>query len=176
MMQGHGEERAGQMGFWAGSRERKALEARARDLYAAVVQLARRPALYADAGIADTVDGRFEMLVVHLALLLEPADAVRPGLAAALVDLFVLDMDASMRELGVGDLSVGKEVRKAADAFAGRLTSYRNARAPDAPAGAWREALVRNACRGEMPRADVLDRLLALLDEGEAALRAAVAG
>jgi cytochrome b pre-mRNA-processing protein 3 len=108
---------------------------KASELYGAVVTFARRPALYADLGIADTPEGRYEALVLHLFLVMERLRAEQQnGLepSQALLEAFVTDMDDSMREMGVGDLSVPRKVKKAAAAFYDRAEVYRAAMAaPD---------------------------------------------
>lgn len=96
------------------------------NLYSAIVTAARQPRFYAEWGVPDTLDGRFDMIVLHQFLVL---DRLRnePGqedLSQALTDTFFDDMDRSLREMGVGDLSVGKKVRKMAEAYHGRLAAY----------------------------------------------------
>jgi cytochrome b pre-mRNA-processing protein 3 len=103
---------------------------RAADLYGAVVTLARRPALYESIGIADTPEGRYEALVLYLFLVLERMKgegAQAAPLSQALLETFVTDMDDNMREMGVGDLSVPRKVKKAAAAFYDRAEVYRAA-------------------------------------------------
>lgn len=103
---------------------------KASDLYGAVVTLARRPQLYADMGIADTPEGRYEALVLYLFLVIERlrgAGDEAAGPAQALVETFVTDMDDNMREMGVGDLTVPKKVKKAAGALYDRVETYRAA-------------------------------------------------
>lgn len=100
------------------------------ELYGAVVTLARRPALYETIGIADTPEGRYEALVLHLFLVLERMKAeghAATSHAQALLEAFVTDMDDNMREMGVGDLTVPKKVKKAAAAFYDRAEVYRAA-------------------------------------------------
>jgi cytochrome b pre-mRNA-processing protein 3 len=109
---------------------RTANRRKASELYGAVVALARTPALYADMGVADTPEGRYEVLVLHLFLVMERLRAERDGGAEAsqaLVETFVIDMDDNMREMGVGDLTVPKKVKKAAAAFYDRAEVYRQA-------------------------------------------------
>ena len=109
----------------------------AKSLYAGVVAQARTPALYAELGAPDTVEGRFELYTLHVMLLL---DRLRgQGEAAsetsqALFDAYVRALDDALREMGVGDLSVGKKMRKLGEAFYGRAKSYEAAFAalPDA--------------------------------------------
>lgn len=110
-------------------RPRAALSA-GRGLYARAVEQSRNPALYSDLGAPDTVEGRFEIYSLHVVLLLErlrgqggPAAEVSQGL----FDAYVKDLDHALRELGVGDLSVGRKMRKLGEAFYGRGKSYETA-------------------------------------------------
>lgn len=99
-------------------------------IYRRIVAQSRLPAFYARFGVADTVEGRFEVLVLHMFLVLERLrrhDPNQASLAQHLVDAFFADMDTTMRELGVGDLAVPKRMRKLAGAFYERLGSYRQA-------------------------------------------------
>ena len=85
---------------------------KASDLYGAVVALARTPALYADMGVADTPEGRYEALVLNLFLVMERLRAEgEAGVEAsqALIERFVIDMDDNMREMGVGEHRPGHE-------------------------------------------------------------------
>jgi len=98
-----------------------------RKLYAGVVAQARTPSLYADFGAPDTVEGRFELYTTHVFLLL---DRLRGQGARAsetsqhLFDIYLSALDDALREMGVGDLSVGKKMRKLGEAFYGRVKSY----------------------------------------------------
>ena len=98
-----------------------------RRIYAELVEAARRAELYGDEGAPDTVDGRFDMIVLHAAMLMrrlrEDGEAGREA-AQAVFDAMFDDMDAALREMGTGDLSVGKKVRKMAEAFYGRAAVY----------------------------------------------------
>lgn len=98
-----------------------------RALYEKVVPQARRPALYLDLGVPDTPEGRFEIYSLHVYLILErmkgQGDAAAET-AQALFDTYVSQLDNALRELGVGDLSVGKRMRKLGEAFYGRVKSY----------------------------------------------------
>jgi len=118
-------------------------EASAAPLYAAIVAQARRPAFYAVCGVPDSLDGRFELVALHVYLVLrrlKGGDLPAQALAQSLVDLFFADMDASLREMGAGDLGVGKRVQKMAAAFYGRIAAYDRAES----GGAAGEALKRN--------------------------------
>jgi cytochrome b pre-mRNA-processing protein 3 len=116
-----------------------------RTLYEAIVAAARRQKFYLDYGVADTIDGRFDMITLHLFLVL---DRLRDGGPATedfrqqLTDGFFTDMDRSLREMGVGDLSVGKKVRKMAEVFYGRVTAY--SAALERKDNALTDALARN--------------------------------
>ncbi len=126
----------------------------AHSLYGAIVTQARAPAFYRDFGVADTVDGRFDMIVLHAFLLFERLKALGPdgvALAQEVVDLFFLDMDRSLREMGAGDLSVPKRVRTMAESFAGRSTAYH-----DAVAKADRGALAAAIGRNLFPEAEIV--------------------
>ncbi len=94
---------------------------------------ARSPALFAGLGVPDTVEGRFDLVAVHVAVLIRRLrnDPDRRGaaLAQAVFDAMFADMDLNLREMGVGDLSVGKKVRQAWEAFHGRGRAPEAARA-----------------------------------------------
>lgn len=98
-----------------------------RKLYAAVVDQARTPALYAQLGAPDTVEGRFELYTAHLFILLDRlrGQGTRASeTSQALFDTYLSALDDALREMGVGDLSVGKKMRKLGEAFYGRVKSY----------------------------------------------------
>jgi len=120
-------------------------------LYGAAVAAARSPYLYADLGCPDTLDGRFDVIGLHVFLLIrrlnrdpEPG----PTLAQAVFDAMFLDMDINLREMGVSDLSVGKRNRAMWEAFHGRAQVY---------AVSWEDAaglekaIARNVWRGATP-------------------------
>lgn len=126
-------------------------------LYGHMVRQSRLPVFYTDFGVADTVEGRFDLLAAHVALLMgrlkrveaEHADAAQ-DLTQALVDLMFADMDVNLRETGASDLSVGRKVRKLAEAFYGRLLAYETALSGDDAQASLNElaaALSRNLYR-----------------------------
>lgn len=99
-------------------------------LYGAIVAQARSPAFYSMMGVADTIDGRFEMVVLHTHLAARRLFAASPNVAPigqAVFDLFCSDMDRSLRELGVGDMAVPKRMRKLGEAYYGRAAAYEGA-------------------------------------------------
>ena len=106
-------------------------EKSAAKLYDAIVAQARQPVFYMDYGVDDTTNGRFEMIVLHAYMLmhrLRNEDREAKELAQAVFDRFFRDMDDSLRERGVGDLSVPKKIKKMAQHFYGRVEAYDEAR------------------------------------------------
>lgn len=119
-------------------------------LYGAIVAQAREPVFYRDMTVPDTVEGRFDLLVLHMHLVNERLAALGDegkALGQDLLDRFFEDMDASLREIGIGDLSVPKKMRTLAEAYLGRSATY----APAIVAGddaALAAALARNVFAG----------------------------
>jgi len=96
-------------------------------LYGAIVAQSRTTTLYTDLGVPDTVEGRFEMVMAHLALVLRrvwQGGDDEKALGQATFDVFCREMDDALRELGVKDTSVGKRMRKVAEAYYGRASAY----------------------------------------------------
>jgi cytochrome b pre-mRNA-processing protein 3 len=130
-------------------------------LYDAVVQAARQPGWYVDGAVPDTLDGRFDALVLVLALLmlrLEDETAGNPRhkaarLSADLADRFITDMEGNLRQDGIGDQAVPKHMGRMMAALGGRLGAYRAGRSDPA---AMADALQRNLYRGaDVPAAAV---------------------
>jgi cytochrome b pre-mRNA-processing protein 3 len=118
-------------------------------LWAAIVAEARDPRWYLGHQVPDTVDGRFDMVALVAILVLLRLE--EEGLAQEsvwLTERFVEDMDGSLREMGVGDLVVGKHVGNMVGALGGRLGAYRAALEPGAGEDALAVALHRNIFRG----------------------------
>jgi cytochrome b pre-mRNA-processing protein 3 len=108
-------------------RKRQISEAVTEAAYAAIVAAARQKHLYAGLMIPDTPLGRFESLSAHLVLFLrrtKDAAAPLPALAQEIVDMFITDMDHSLRELGIGDAGVPKRMKKLSKMFYGRAEFY----------------------------------------------------
>jgi cytochrome b pre-mRNA-processing protein 3 len=138
--------------------------------YAAAVDLARDPWFYTVGAVPDTVDGRFDMVALMLSAVIARLELSGPetaGLRQKLRELFVDDMDRNVREMGVGDLSVGKHVKRMMQALDGRLNAYRPALTGDASDQLF-AALERNLYRGEPPSSHgpdlVAERLLKLFN------------
>ena len=113
-------------------------------LYAAVVAEARQPKWYAIYGVPDTVDGRFDMVSLVLSLVLLRLEREhREVESVRLTEAFITDMDGQIREIGFGDLIVGKQVGGIMAVLGGRLGAYRN--------GLDVETLGRTLWRGASP-------------------------
>ncbi|WP_133366457.1 ubiquinol-cytochrome C chaperone family protein [Qipengyuania sediminis] len=134
-------------------------------LWARVVAIARDPVWYRDCGVADTLEGRYDMVSTVLALVLlrmerAPALAARTG---PLTELFVAEMDGQLRQTGVGDLMVGKQVGKLMASLGGRTGAYRAALAVGGSELV--QAVHRNiTLRDESRAGRVAERLGALAD------------
>ena len=117
------------------------------DLYAKAVSQARNPAFYTRLGVADRIDARFELYTLHVLLLVlrlrDENTAQGQDAAQAVFDVYVSALDHALREEGVGDVAVGKKMRKLGEALYGRMNAYEQPlRADDAVALA--EAMAKN--------------------------------
>jgi hypothetical protein len=127
------------------------------ELYGAIVAQSRCVAFYTSYGVPDTIEGRFDLIVLHIVVLLARLDCAGPSarpIGQALFDLFCRDLDANLREMGVGDLAVPKRMRQFGEAFYGRQTAYRAA-LDTSDAWALEKALARNifgGVKGDGPR------------------------
>src|ERR1700749_685988 len=118
-------------------------------IYGMIVTQAREPLFYWDLAVPDTVNGRFDLLVLHLWLVLRRLRAAEGAarVSQALVDRFCNDMDDNLREMGVGDLTVPKRMQAFGEAFYGRTAAYDMAlEAGDEPLA---QALCKNILNGE---------------------------
>ena len=144
------------------------------ELYTAAVNAARDPDFYAALGVPDTLDGRFDLVGVHVFLLIDRLrDAPGPGaeLAQAVFDAMFSDMDFNLREMGVSDMRVARRNKEMWEAFHGRAQAYGEAVGAESDA-ALAEALARNVWRGAVPPEGAPQALAALVRRGRAALAA----
>lgn len=138
-------------------------------LYRALVAHGRDPIWYRDGGVPDTLDGRFDMVAAMVALALGRLEAEgEAGRApiAFVTELFVEDMDGTLRQIGIGDYVVGKHVGRMMGALGGRLAAFGAARAN----GSWDEAVRRNIYHDAPPSEDALALVAARLAHLAAAL------
>jgi len=163
---------------------RKPFEREGYTLYAAAVAAARQPAFYLEMGVTDTLQGRFDLVGLHVALLIRrprhDTEGAGKEIAQAVFDAMFNDMDKNLREMGVGDMSISRRVKGLWEAFHGRAQAYETALDQgDTPA--LEAALLRNLFAGHQPEPDTaLPRLAAhavamgqaLADQPMAALRA----
>ncbi len=120
-------------------------------LYDRVVEQARSPRLYAEFGVPDTTEGRFEVYSLHVYLLLERLKEQGPQAAEtaqALLDTYLSALDNTLREMGLGDVGVGRQVRKLGEAFYGRVRSYEVGMAALPDMGELQAMLIRTAYAG----------------------------
>jgi cytochrome b pre-mRNA-processing protein 3 len=123
----------------------KSRTARVQNLHQALVNRAREPVFFTQFNVADTLDGRFDLLVLHAFLLLERLrDAGQGDLAQGLIDTIFLGFDEGLRDLGTGDMGMGRRIKAIADAFYGRMQAYGASK----DVSAMSEALRRNLYRG----------------------------
>jgi cytochrome b pre-mRNA-processing protein 3 len=129
-----------------------------RPLWHRTVEIAREPHWYAECGVADTVEGRFDMITAVLAVVLVRMEREEELVAPSvfLTELFVDDMDGQLREAGVGDLVVGKRMGRLMSTMGGRLGAYRTGLASDDTALA--QAVERNVTLGDGGSADCVAR------------------
>jgi cytochrome b pre-mRNA-processing protein 3 len=161
--------------FWSRFARRPRDRDRLLPLYQAVVARARDPFWYREGQVADTVDGRFDMLAVMMAMVLirleaEPGDDARHA-SVMLTELFVEDMDESLHQIGIGEYVVGKHVGRMMGALGGRLTAFREA-------GQTRDftgAVFRNLFHEAPPSEELVERVANRLERFDSALLAAPA-
>lgn len=166
------------MSFWERLTGRNDAE-EAQALYDAVVARGRDPDWYLAGKVPDSIDGRFDMIAAILSLVLIrlERDPSAAATSAHLTERFVADMDGQLRQIGVGDVVVGKHIGKMMSMLGGRLGAYRDGLA----AGDLKPALLRNLYRGDAPEGTALDHAAARLTDfhqrlGDTAAHAIVAG
>jgi len=143
-------------------------------LYAAIVAEARNPFWYREGQVPDTIDGRFDMIAALTALVLLRLEAegdAGGARAVLLTETFIDDMDASLRQIGIGDHVVGKHVGRMTGALGGRLAAFRDARESGSLAGAARRNIFHESPPSEavlMLVAGRLERIALGLDAASA--------
>lgn len=153
------------MGLWERIFGRDEAKARLAPLYEAIVAEGRRREWFEQGGVPDTLNGRFDMLTLVLSFVLirmEREGPVGREASVRLTELFIDDMDGSVREIGFGDLVVGKQVGRMMSLLGGRLGAYRGTDR--------RGALLRNLYRGEAPTPQQLTAVEAMVGALEAGI------
>ena len=148
----------------------------AENIYGIIVDQARQPLFYAEYGVPDTVDGRFEMVALHAFLVLrrlKPGSGGKTDIGQALFDVMFEDMDLSLREMGAGDMGVGKRVKAMVQAFYGRVSSYEEGLSGDTSDKRLERALERNVYGTTEPDAASVSALAAYVRNQEAYMAAA---
>jgi cytochrome b pre-mRNA-processing protein 3 len=141
-------------------------------LYGAIVAQARLPIFYARLNVPDTVEGRFDLLVLHVYLLfrrLSGEDAETRAIGQGVFDRFVADLDDSLREMGTGDLAVPKRMRAMGEAFYGRASVY-DAALRTGEDAALAGALLRNVYSGDQSAEDAAGALAHYVKEAASGL------
>ena len=141
--------------------------------YRRVVEQARRPGFFLECGVPDTLDGRFELICLHAFLFLHRLKREHPRagpVGQRFFDTMFGDFDRSLREMGTGDLSVGREVKRMAEAFYGRVAAYEHGLA--AGDAALQPALTRNLFGTVPPTANGLAAMAGYLRREAAGLNA----
>jgi cytochrome b pre-mRNA-processing protein 3 len=152
--------------LFSGFRDKKA----AFELYGKLVGQARMPQFYTAFEVADTLDGRFDMILIHMFLVqnrLKDEGQATAKLRRQLQEAMIADMDRSLREMGVGDMGIGREVKKMGVAWFGRLKAYAAALEGDNPAAELSVAVARNLYKNDdAPKAGLMAAyMLAAVDK-----------
>lgn len=144
--------------------------AKMQSLYNAIVSEGRQLAWYEEAQVPDSIDGRFDMIaaIFSLVLIRLEKDDERGQELAWLTEIFIKDMDGQLRQIGIGDMIVGKHVGRMMGALGGRVGAYRDALENGADL---REAIIRNIFRGEKPDDAALEILASRLAAYHTALQ-----
>lgn len=163
------------MGLFSFLRRENPAEAAAIALYGAIVAQARTATFYSELGVPDTLNGRFDMVIIHAMLVVrrlrQQPSKVEAALSQELFDYMFKDMDRSLREVGVGDMSIGKHIKKMAKAFYGRAGEYEESMGQGEQALA--DALKRNIYRASTPTDAQVQLLVQYVRAAETALSAA---
>lgn len=150
------------------------LERNVAALYGRIVEQARLPVFFTDAGVPDTVEGRFELVALHGWLVMRRLGR-DPGAAKfsqALFDYMFADLDVNLRELGVGDLGVAKKIKDLASHFYGRIKAYEDGMKAGAEGGVLNQALDRNLFGSTLPDPIQVTRMASYVREVDARLTA----
>jgi len=137
-------------------------------LFNKIVQQARQPVFYQDWQVPDTLDGRFDLIILHVSLVVDRLESQSQNRQVARLIRFLQEvlfdnMDMSLRELGVGDMSVGKKVKVMAEAYYGRKKAYQETIRSEDMAAGFKAALTRNIYRDQQPDEKICDLFVAYI-------------
>ncbi len=152
----------------------KPFEEAAFALYGAIVAQARQPYFYSQLGVPDTLEGRFDMIILHAFLLfhrLKDDSEEAKELSQVVFDTMFQDLDQSLREMGVGDMGVGPRIKKMASSFYGRVGAYDKALAEE-DNKELEAVIARNVFNKLQPEDLVLKHLATYVRNNSAALKA----
>jgi len=157
--------------------QKKKIKNAAYVLFTKIVEQARTAKFYSEWGVEDTLDGRFDLITLHLSMVINRLEQKENDKKMALMTRYIQEilfdnMDMSLRELGVGDMSVGKKVKIMAEAFYGRNGAYQKEFESDDTGEKLKAALIRNIFRGKSPEAAILDHLVLYINNQIKSLRA----
>ncbi len=147
------------------------LEEPTQALYSRIVEQARQPAFYRNNGVPDSLDGRFELVILHVFLVLhrlKQTDTDTTDLSQHLFDILFQDMDQCLREIGVGDTGVSIRIKRMVEGFYGRVQAYETGLTDSDEA--LEAALTRNLYGTVTPRAEDLQAMTGYLRREAAAL------
>lgn len=143
----------------------KKLDSASHQLFLSVIDNSRTPFFYSDLNVEDSLDGRFDVMAIHMAIVLDKFDQHDEKADAATIKRIIQEimfdnLDLTLREIGVGDLAVGKKIKVMAEAFYGRMMVYQDLfRTIDEEKMS--EALLRNLYRGKEVKEDVIKKMAA---------------
>jgi cytochrome b pre-mRNA-processing protein 3 len=144
--------------------QRRPHRVEAHTLYAALVTRAREPVFFTRLDVPDTLDGRFEMIALHVFLALKrlkDEHEATADFAQAVFDAMFADLDRGLREMGASDIGVGRRVKEMAQAFYGRIRAYEEGLAGDDATLA--AALRRNLYGTVAPRPEAIAAMMRYL-------------
>ena len=146
------------------------MEDQAHEAYLSLVNQARLPEFFKGLNVPDTLDGRFELICLHMVLILrrlkdvpvqDPLFAQVRLFGQALYDTMFIDFDLSLREMGVGDMGIGRRVKQMVQALHGRIEAYEISEVWDqSEVSKLREAISRNLYGTCQPQGTCVEKML----------------
>jgi cytochrome b pre-mRNA-processing protein 3 len=144
------------MNIFAWFNDRRADKQMSKLLYEALLMQARQPKFYLDWGVSDTADGRFDLITLHAFIVMNHAKGLSSRHKQMLFDFIFKDLDRACREMGFGDLSVPRHMKRMMQAFKGRYFAYEQVSSDRAKL---KEAILRNVYRGKVKSDEYVESL-----------------